>query len=161
MIQDNMCYHNSPNRFFICYNFWHIIKIQLKAVRPKTSFVTVIILMIMYIFFHRHELFLVDFYTSFFIQFTNCTINRIFAWVIGLRATQLALLKALLEPAQEFKKLEDSYNFTERLYLGEEMKTLPFGIVYDYFCYKHGKKSGLELEQQLKTYENEVLRKRG
>ena len=86
---------------------------------------------------------------------------RIFAWVIGLRATQLALLKALLEPAQEFKKLEDSYNFTERLYLGEEMKTLPFGIVYDYFCYKHGKKSGLELEQQLKTYENEVLRKRG
>lgn len=95
------------------------------------------------------------------LDYFDGSINRIFAWIIGLRATQLALLKALLEPAQEFKKLEDSYNFTERLYLGEEMKTLPFGIVYDYFCYKHGKKSGLELEQQLKTYENEVLRKRG
>ena len=94
------------------------------------------------------------------LDYFDGSINRIAAWCIGLRATQMALLKALLEPSALLKKAEDSYDFTTRLYLHEESKYLPYQAVYRYFAYKNKKKTGKELEEELHKYETNVLRKR-
>ena len=68
------------------------------------------------------------------LDFFDGSINRIGAYVIGARATQLAFLFALLEPKDKIKEFEESGNNFERLALLEIMKTKPLGAVYDYYC---------------------------
>ncbi len=68
------------------------------------------------------------------LDFFDGSINRIAATVLGSRNTQKALLYALLEPVQYFKGLENKGDYTNRLALVEEMKSMPFGFVWDYFC---------------------------
>lgn len=67
-------------------------------------------------------------------DFFDASINRITAWVVGARSFQMALLKALLEPNKELKEAELNMDYTKRLVDIEQMKSLPFGFVYDYFC---------------------------
>ena len=67
-------------------------------------------------------------------DFFDGSINRIGAYVIGARATQLAFLFAFLEPTDKIKEYEESGNYFERLALLEIMKTKPLGTVYDYYC---------------------------
>lgn len=95
------------------------------------------------------------------LDYFDGSINRIAAWCIGIKATQLALLKALLEPSERLKEAEDGYDFTKRLFLQEQCKSMPFGDVYDYWCLKSGKPAGEELYDQIRDYEEDVLKHRG
>jgi len=75
--------------------------------------------------------------TSIGLDYFDASINRVAAWVIGIRATQKALLLALHEPSQHLHQAEESGNFTARLALLEEAKSLPWGVVWDEFCRRH------------------------
>jgi L-rhamnose isomerase len=98
--------------------------------------------------------------TSIGLDFFDASINRIAAWVIGTRAMLKALLIALLEPTGKLRQLEIEGDFTGRLALLEELKTMPFGAVWDYHCEKLGVPSGMAWLEQVRTYEREVLSKR-
>ncbi len=94
------------------------------------------------------------------LDFFDASINRIACWVIGMRNMQKALLKAMLEPTEEFKKLELEGDYTSRLALTEEQKVMPFGAVWDYFCEKAGVPVGDAWLKEVKQYEKDVLLKR-
>ena len=68
------------------------------------------------------------------LDFFDASINRIAAWVIGMRNMQKALLLAMLEPTAQLASYERDFDFTSRLAILEELKTLPSGAVWDYFC---------------------------
>lgn len=68
------------------------------------------------------------------LDFFDASIDRISATVIGARNAKKALLSALLEPTEELIKVEREDNLTKRLALSEEIKSLPFGLVWDMFC---------------------------
>ncbi|MCA9217761.1 MAG: L-rhamnose isomerase [Planctomycetales bacterium] len=83
-----------------------------------------------------HELVRGDFLdrTHIGLDFFDASINRVAAWVIGTRNMIKALLIALLEPTCQLQQLEADDNFTHRLALMEELKSLPFGSVWDHYC---------------------------
>ena len=91
-------------------------------------------------------------------DYFDASINRISAWVTGVRNVQKALLFALLQPETELKKLQDENNFTEIMYLQEEMKMMPIGDVWEEFLSRSGVEANYLAE--VKKYENEVLLKR-
>jgi L-rhamnose isomerase len=91
------------------------------------------------------------------LDFFDASINRIAAWVIGTRAMQKALLAALLEPTAQLRSFEAEGDNTSRLAMFEELKTMPFGAVWDYFCAKHEAGVGFEWMAGVKQYENNVL----
>lgn len=95
------------------------------------------------------------------LDYFDGSINRIAAWCIGIRATEIALLKALLEPSTLLKEAEDKGDYTKRLFLFEQAKQLPFGAIYDYYCLKQGKPTGQKLYEEIMAYEANVLSKRG
>lgn len=90
-------------------------------------------------------------------DYFDASINRIGAWVIGMRSLLKALLIALLEPADTLKKLELDSKGAEKLALSEEMKTLPFGNVWDYHCFKNSVPVGSCWIAEMGKYEREVL----
>ncbi len=83
-------------------------------------------------------------------DYFDASINRIAATAIGARCTRKCLLLAMLRPIDELKKLEAEGNTTKRLALIEEAKTMPMGLVWDYFCEQHGV-AGKEWIRGLKT----------
>ncbi len=99
--------------------------------------------------------------TSIGLDYFDASINRIAAWVVGIRSTQKALLKAMLEPVDELNKIEEEGNYTKRMVLTEEMKSMSFGIVYDYYCFMNNVPVGSEYLDEINDYENKVLSKRG
>lgn len=94
------------------------------------------------------------------LDFFDATINRIAAWVIGTRNTQKALLKALLEPTNDLKDMENAFDFTSRLAYTEELKDFPYADVWNYFCLQNEVPVGLDWLTDVRQYEEEVLRKR-
>ncbi|MDR0518999.1 MAG: L-rhamnose isomerase [Clostridiales Family XIII bacterium] len=86
-------------------------------------------------------------------------INRIAAWVIGMRCLQKAMLSAFLTPHAAFKKMQDECRDTELFVRQEELKTLPLGAVWDMFCERAGV-PGAEWYGEVENYEKEVLSKR-
>lgn len=88
-------------------------------------------------------------------DYFDASINRIAAWVTGVRSVQKALLFALLQPDEKLKQLQDENAFTEILYLQEEMKTAPFGDVWNEYLKREGIPSDYLAE--VKKYEQEVL----
>ena len=94
------------------------------------------------------------------LDYFDASINRIGAYLIGTRATQKCLLQALLEPLTTLREYEDNGQGFERLALMEEMKSLPFGAVYDYFNMKNGVPVGEEFIVRVQEYEKEVTGKR-
>ncbi|MGO9470651.1 MAG: L-rhamnose isomerase [Isosphaeraceae bacterium] len=94
------------------------------------------------------------------LDFFDASINRVAAWVIGARSMQKSLLLALLEPAETLRNLEAEGNYTARLALLEELKTLPWGVVWDHHCRSLGVPSGRGWLEEVKTYERDVLSKR-
>ncbi|UCG57089.1 MAG: L-rhamnose isomerase [Phycisphaerales bacterium] len=72
------------------------------------------------------------------LDFFDASINRVAAWVIGTRCMIKALLIALLEPTERLRRMEADGDHTSRLAMLEELKTLPFGAVWDYHCTKLG-----------------------
>jgi len=94
------------------------------------------------------------------LDFFDASINRIAAWVIGTRSMLKSLLIALLEPDKLLKRYEDSTNYTKRLALAEELKTFPFGAVWDYYCMQNNVPVGYNWMKEVETYEDKVLSKR-
>ncbi len=94
------------------------------------------------------------------LDYFDATINRLDAWIIGTRNMQKALLNALLEPQKELVTLERSFRNSRKLALLEELKMLPLGAVYDYYCMKQGVPPGAAYLAEVETYEKKVLSKR-
>ena len=93
-------------------------------------------------------------------DYFDASINRVAAWVIGLRNVQKAMLNALLTPHTTFKALQDSANTTKLLALQEEMKTYPFADVWNEYCERCGVPVGENWFEEIEKYEAEVLSKR-
>ncbi|WED28731.1 L-rhamnose isomerase [Vibrio sp. DW001] len=94
------------------------------------------------------------------LDFFDASINRIAAWVIGTRNMKKALMRALLEPTKQLKTFENEGDYTSRLALLEESKSLPWSAVWDYYCFKQDVPVGARWLDQVKQYEKEVLLKR-
>ena len=90
-------------------------------------------------------------------DYFDASINRISAWVTGLHSVQKALLYALLEP-KTFKALQDENNFTELMVRQEELKTMPFGAVWEEYLRREN--IPLDYFAEIKRYEADVLSKR-
>ena len=93
-------------------------------------------------------------------DFFDASINRIFAWITGLRNVRKAMLYALLQPVDKMKELEKSGDVSARLAYTQEFKAAPFALVWDYYCGKTGKGVGLDWVDDIKKYEKDVLLKR-
>lgn len=91
------------------------------------------------------------------LDFFDASINRIAAWVTGTRAMYKALLSALLEPTASLKASELEGDYTTRLAMLEELKTMPMGAVWDYYCEKSGVPVGPAWIGEVKKYEKDVL----
>jgi L-rhamnose isomerase len=98
--------------------------------------------------------------TNIGLDFFDATINRVAAWVIGARATQKALLLGMLAPIDHLRKIEAENGLTERLMLTEELKSYPFGAVWDEFCARNNVPVGTEWMKDIDQYEKDVLLKR-
>ena len=94
------------------------------------------------------------------LDFFDASINRISAWVVGMRNMQKALLNALLLPNGKMAELQNERKFTELMMLSEEMKTYPLGDVWDYFCEQNGAPVKETWFEEVKRYEADVLAKR-
>lgn len=94
------------------------------------------------------------------LDFFDGSINRIAAWVIGTRNMKKALLRALLEPTEQFRQLEAEGDYTARLALMEEQKSLPWQAVWEMYCHRHHTPTGSQWLETVRTYENDVLRHR-
>ena len=94
------------------------------------------------------------------LDYFDASINRIGAYIVGVRATQKCLLQALLEPLAKLREYEDNGQNFERLALLEEAKSLPFGAVYDYFNLKNGVPVGEAFIPEVQQYEKDVTSKR-
>ena len=94
------------------------------------------------------------------LDFFDASINRLAAWTIGTRNALKALNMALLEPIDAMRSLEIEGDFTSRLALLEELKTLPHAAVWDYYCLSQDAPVGMSFMTDIKTYEKEVQSKR-
>jgi L-rhamnose isomerase len=94
------------------------------------------------------------------LDYFDASINRIAAWVIGVRNAQKALLYAFLEPAAAIRKAERAGDYTGRLALLEEAKTLPFPAVWDAYCQNQNVPVSDEWLFTVRQYERDVLSKR-
>ena len=93
------------------------------------------------------------------LDFFDASVNRIAAWVIGARAVQKALLYALLTPHDKLKKMQQSRDFTHMLALSEEIKELPFGIVWNQYLVHTD--TPVDWMKYVDKYEKEDLTERG
>ena len=94
------------------------------------------------------------------LDYFDGSINRVAAWTIGMRCMIKALLLALLEPTAQLRKLEAEGNYTARLALLEEIKFLPYGAVWDFYCESQGAPAGPAWLEESRRYDAEVLAKR-
>jgi L-rhamnose isomerase len=94
------------------------------------------------------------------LDFFDASINRIAAWTIGTRNAIKALLLALLEPGAKLREFEAADDYTSRLALLEEVKSLPFGAVWDEHCRRTEVPVGTAWLAEVKSYESSVLSKR-
>ena len=94
------------------------------------------------------------------LDYFDASINRIGAYVVGTRATQKCLLRALLEPIAQLREYEANGQLFERLALLEEAKALPWNAVWDMYCLRNGVPVGEAFIADVQRYEREVTSKR-
>ncbi|MFX0075767.1 MAG: L-rhamnose isomerase, partial [Candidatus Hermodarchaeota archaeon] len=94
------------------------------------------------------------------LDYFDASINRIAAWVIGARSTLKSILYAMLQPLDVLKNYEIQDQLFQRLAFLEEFKSLPFGAVWDYYCYKQHVPVGKDWISDVEEYEKSVLFKR-
>lgn len=94
------------------------------------------------------------------LDFFDASINRVAAWVIGTRNMKKALLRALLEPTAVLREAELKEDYTSRLALMEEYKSLPWAAVWDAYCDRSGVAAGVAWLRDCKQYESDVLSRR-
>ena len=95
------------------------------------------------------------------LDYFDASINRIGAYVVGSRAAQKCMLRALLEPLAQLRQYEANGQLFERLALLEEAKALPWNAVWDMFCLKNNVPVGEEFIAEVEKYEADVTSKRG
>lgn len=94
------------------------------------------------------------------LDYFDASINRVAAWTTGFRSWQKALLMALLTPNKMLRELQDKGDYTELMVRSEEVKTLPFGDIWNYYCESCGTLPDGAWFEKVKKYEEEVLSKR-
>ena len=94
------------------------------------------------------------------LDYFDATINRIGAYVIGCRATQKAFIQALLEPSALLNSYEENGQYFERLALQEELKSMPWQAVWDYYCFLNDVPVGENYISEIQKYEQTVTSKR-
>jgi len=94
------------------------------------------------------------------LDYFDASINRIAAWVIGMRNTQKALLAALLEPVGMMRGWEQAGDYTRRLALQETWHEMPLGAVWNMFCERNVVPIGFDFMREIEGYEQAVLAKR-
>lgn len=94
------------------------------------------------------------------LDFFDASINRVGAWATGTRAMEKSLLYALLQPSARLKELQDTYQFTEKMILGEQAKSMPFGAVWDEYCRRQNVPVDGGLFTEVATYEAKILPER-
>jgi L-rhamnose isomerase len=94
------------------------------------------------------------------LDFFDASINRVAAWIIGARNMRKALLLALLEPKRKLVQAENHFDYTTRLVLMEEEKSMPWSAVWEYYCANQGVLNGNEWLDTVRSYEAEVLSQR-
>jgi L-rhamnose isomerase len=94
------------------------------------------------------------------LDYFDASINRVAAWIIGSRNMIKALVIALLEPTARLREIELAGDFTQRLTLLEELKSLPWSAVWDYYCAQKGVPAGFAWFGEIERYEKDVLSKR-
>ena len=95
------------------------------------------------------------------LDYFDASINRVSAWVTGFRNVQKALLLALLTPSNALKEMQDTGRFTELMVRQEELKTMPFGEVWNEYCRRCGAPVDGEWFPQVQQYEKDVQFHRG
>ena len=91
-------------------------------------------------------------------DYFDASINRISAWVTGVRSVQKALLNALLQPHAELKALQDAHNTTKLMVMQENLKTMPFGDIWDEYLRRENVEA--DYLTPIVAYEQDVLSKR-
>lgn len=94
------------------------------------------------------------------LDFFDASINRLGAYVTGVRAAQKAIMLALLNPTSRLREHDENGRYFERLALLEESKSMPFGAVWDYYCTTEDVPVGQDYIPDIQKYEKEVLLKR-
>ncbi|MGF9656261.1 L-rhamnose isomerase [Pantoea agglomerans] len=94
------------------------------------------------------------------LDFFDASINRIAAWVIGTRNTKKALLRALLEPTDRLRQAENEGDYTARLTLLEEQKSLPWQAVWEAWCLRHDVPADASWLGDVRHYEQQILSQR-
>jgi L-rhamnose isomerase len=94
------------------------------------------------------------------LDYFDASINRVAAWTIGARNTLRALMMALLEPCKVLKQYEIEGDFSSRLALQEELKSMPFSTVWDYYCMQKNVPVGMDFMNVIRDYEKKELAKR-
>lgn len=91
------------------------------------------------------------------LDYFDASINRIAAWIIGMHSLQKSLLYSLLTPHKKLSALQDAGDFTQLMVVSEQLKTLPFGEVWNEFCRRNSVEPGLQWFEDVKKYEHDVL----
>jgi L-rhamnose isomerase len=91
------------------------------------------------------------------LDFFDASINRLGAWIIGARSTLKSLLNALLQPLELLEEFEENNQLFQRLAYLEEIKSLPFGAVWDYYCYQLNVPIGKDWIKDVEEYEHSTL----
>jgi L-rhamnose isomerase len=94
------------------------------------------------------------------LDFFDASINRIAAWVIGTRNARKALLRALLEPLDQLRKAENEGDYTLRLALLEEQKSLPWQAVWETYCLRNDVPADAGWITDVRRYEQQILSQR-
>lgn len=94
------------------------------------------------------------------LDFFDATVNRIFAWVIGTRAMLKSLLAAMLEPLDQMRVWEVAGDYSRRLAMLDELKSMPFGPIWDMYCERNNVPVGTDWIELVRNYEKDVLAKR-
>jgi L-rhamnose isomerase len=93
-------------------------------------------------------------------DYFDASINRIAAWVIGVRSVQKALLNALLLPNEKMKEMQNKLEFTELMMLQEELKLYPMGDIWNELCARAGMAGDASWFNSVKDYEKDILSNR-
>ncbi|MDO5328687.1 MAG: L-rhamnose isomerase [Coriobacteriia bacterium] len=93
-------------------------------------------------------------------DFFDASINRVGAWVTGVRAVEKALLFGLLQPNKDLTRMQDTYKFTEKMMTMETFKSLPFGAIWDAYCVMNDVPLDSECYPLVEEYEKDVQSKR-
>jgi L-rhamnose isomerase len=94
------------------------------------------------------------------LDYFDATVNRVAAWVVGMRAMQKALLEAFLEPAEKLRDFEHQFDYPSRLVWNEELKVFPMNAVWDEFCLRNSVPAALDWYDDARKYETNVQLKR-